>query len=308
MVRQSVRAAGEIQELVMNETSAPIRSFAARTLSALELADVAVWALREEVLLTPKPALVDRRGNGAHRDMDLPLLLRSAVVLKPMFVRVAEAAMKLPPGTPLRERLGRIGRDGEAAMLAATGGINTHRGAIWSLGLLCAAAASAGRACDDAAAICERAGRLARLPACASATPSHGRAAFLRHGARGARGEAEDGFPHVHDVALPALRSARCHGSSEADARLQALIALIARVDDTCLLHRGGRSALDAAQRGARAVLDAGVETVRGKAALHELERELLERNASPGGCADLLAATLYVDRLAPEECPYGNT
>jgi triphosphoribosyl-dephospho-CoA synthase len=199
----------------------------------------------------------------------------------------------------LRERLTEIGLRGEREMLAATGGVNTHRGAIWTLGLLCAARAMN----DDTATIgelCAGAARIARLPTNASVALSHGRSVFLRFGARGARGEAEDGFPHVCNVALPALRASRALGHDEIHAQLNTLLHLIASIDDTCLLYRGGAEALHVAQTGAQVVLSAGITTAAGKAALAELDRKLLALNASPGGSADLLAATLLLDRFAP--------
>ncbi|WP_205895277.1 triphosphoribosyl-dephospho-CoA synthase, partial [Metapseudomonas otitidis] len=104
------------------------------------LADRAVDALIDEADLTPKPGLVDRRGSGAHSDLHLGLMHASALSLWPCFRQMAEAALQhREVGAPLREALGRIGREGEAAMLATTGGVNTHRGAIWALGLLVAA-------------------------------------------------------------------------------------------------------------------------------------------------------------------------
>lgn len=265
-----------------------------------EIAAAATWALREEAMLTPKPGMVDRRGTGAHRDMDLALMLRSACSLEPTFRDIAECAQARPFGIGLRRRLADIGLAGEAVMLAATVGVNTHRGAIWSLGLLCAAKATTHS--DDASVLCEAAARIARLPIMATTHESHGRSMLLRHGARGARGEAEDGFPHVLEFALPALREARATMRDESLARLHALVTLIATVDDTCLLYRGGRRALELAQEGAKFVLAAGVETSEGFAALLELDRQLIEINASPGGCADLLATTLMLDRFTAED------
>jgi triphosphoribosyl-dephospho-CoA synthase len=120
-----------------------------------------------------------------------------------------------------------------------------------------------------------------------------------RYGVAGARGEARHGFPHVVGVALPALRDARESGRPERVARLDALVALVANVDDTCLLHRGGRAALRDARTGARAVLEAGGNgTAAGRRALRSLEAALLGHNAAPGGSADLLAAALFLDAL----------
>lgn len=130
---------------------------------AERLADLAVDVLIDEADLSPKPALVDRRGNGAHSDLHLGLMHASALSLWPAFKEMAEAASQFGTvGLPLREALGRIGREGEAAMLATTNGVNTHRGAIWALGLLVAAAALEPQA-NTAGALCLRAARLALL-------------------------------------------------------------------------------------------------------------------------------------------------
>ena len=264
------------------------------------LADFAVGALIDEACLTPKPALVDRRGSGAHRDLDLDTMVRSAHSLHPTFRAIADLAAAEAPSQPLRERLARIGRDGEQAMLLATGGSNAHRGAIWIVGLLCAGAAQC--AVNDVAAICEAGARIARfedryVPAAAGS--SHGARVSQRFGVSGARGEACEGFPHVVNVGWPALQRAREAGLSADHARLNALVAIMATLDDTCLLHRGGWAALDAAQRGAARVIDAGgLGQEAGRAALADLDQHLIALNASPGGAADLLAATLFLDSL----------
>jgi triphosphoribosyl-dephospho-CoA synthase len=263
------------------------------------VADLAVHALLEEAKLTPKPALVDRRGGGAHDDMDLGMLFSSAYALHPTFRDLATRAYGCAPSRWLREELAAIGRRGEAAMFAVTGGVNTHRGAIWALGLLTAAAvmAPADVLLADIAAL---AGRVASFTDCCAPTEvSHGSLVTRRYGVSGARGEARRGFPNVVGVALPALRATREAGHPERLARLDALIALIARVDDTCLLHRGGRAVLKDAQAGARAVLAAGGNaTTAGRRAVRSLETALLRHNASPGGSADLLAAALFLDAL----------
>ena len=266
---------------------------------AERLSDFAVKALVAEALLTPKPALVDQRGSGAHRDLDLARLLCSAEALRDSFRSMALHASTARDALTLREQLGAIGRQGEECMLAATGGSNAHRGAIWVLGLLTAAVALHG-ARRTLAAVATSAAHLARLPdRHAPEVPSNGSRACRRFGVQGARGEAAAGFPHVMQVGLPALRSARARGAAEQCARLDALMAIMARLDDTCLLHRGGWSAVAAAQRGARRVLArGGAATSAGRRALLALDRELVRRYASPGGCADLLAACLFLDDL----------
>jgi triphosphoribosyl-dephospho-CoA synthase len=269
-----------------------------RDLLPVALSTLAVSALIEEAELTPKPALVDRNSNGAHYDLDLPRLRRSALALRDGFAAMAWAAPGEKPQR-LREQIGRIGRDMERVMLTATGGSNAHRGAIWALGLLVAAAAQ-GRSGRNAARIATAAAALARLPDRFAPRPlSNGEQVRLRFGATGARGEAQAAFPHALGVGLPTLRAARDRGAPENCARLDALMAIMASLDDTCLLHRGGVAALETAKVGARAVLAAGgtAETA-GMERLHCLHTELMALWASPGGSADLLAVTLFLDGL----------
>jgi len=261
------------------------------------LADFAVTALIDEAHLTPKPALVDQRGCGAHADLDLPTMLRSANSLRGAFAAMADAAFGQEPSQSLRKTLAVIGREGERATLAATS--NTHRGAIWVLGLLTAGVAMAD-ADRTAEGIAARAAEVARYPdRFAPVAESNGSRVCVRYGVAGARGEAATGFPHVANIGLPALRAGRGGGLAEEDVRLDVLMSIMASLDDTCLLHRGGRAALTTARRGARALLEAGgASTAMGCQALFRLDAELLALNASPGGSADLLAAVLFLDQL----------
>jgi triphosphoribosyl-dephospho-CoA synthase len=265
--------------------------------AAAELADRATEALIAEALLTPKPALVDRRGPGAHRDLDLTCLLSSAASLRSGFRHMAQCAEARAPSQSLREDLGRIGREAERDMLTATGGSNAHRGAIWVLGLLIAGRMMSGESAE-AIEVADVAAQIARRPdRFALATTSNGSRVCDVYGVPGARGEAQAGFPHVVRIGLPALQRARRRGVCETHAQLDALMAIMEHLPDTCLLHRGGRAALDAAQTGARAVIAAGgSSTEEGWRALLALDADLLARWASPGGCADLLAACLFLD------------
>lgn len=262
----------------------------------IRLAGLAVAALIAEAELTPKPGLVDARGPGAHADIDLDTLHASAHALRPTFAAIARASVGQRPCQVLREDLARIGRAGEQAMLQATGGANTHRGAIWTLGLLTSAlviegaAATPDRVCRTAGAIARHADRNAPISA------SNGSQVCARYHVQGARGEAEDGFPHVR-LALAALQDGRRAGVGETVARLDALIAVMATLDDTCVLHRGGRRALRVTRLGARAVRRAGgAGTPAGHVALLAVDRRLLALNASPGGAADMLAGALLLD------------
>jgi triphosphoribosyl-dephospho-CoA synthase len=266
----------------------------------LELATMSVWALVEGAELTPKPALVDRRGGGAQSGLDLIRLRRAATALKDGFAAIARTSgSALRPSEPLREELGLIGRTMEREVLAATAGHPAHRGAIWTLGLLVAAAARR-RPDRSAMSIAAGAAALAVMPdRFAPDLLSRGDRARLRFGAAGARGEAQAAFPHVIRVGLPALRAARARDGSEDHARLDALVAIMSRLEDTGLLNDGGRAALSAAQAGAKAVIDAGGTSSRdGWELLLKLDAKLMALRARPGGSATLLSATLFLDRL----------
>ena len=267
---------------------------------AERLADLAVDALIDEADLSPKPALVDRRGNGAHTDLHLGLMHASALSLWPAFKEMAQAASEFGEvGLPLREAIGRIGREGEQAMLATTNGVNTHRGAIWALGLLVTAAALEPESTAPGA-IALRAARLALLDDRYAPHPlSHGAQVAQRYGARGAREEAQLGFPAVIQRALPQLKHSRAAGHGEQNARLDALLAIMTNLADTCVLYRAGETGLQTMQLGAQAVLEAGGSaSLAGRRRLHRLDEQLIALNASPGGAADLLAACLFIDRI----------
>lgn len=268
-------------------------------LAAHRLSKLACEALVDEATLAPKPGLVDSRGSGAHTDLTLAMMCRSAHALRPAFFHMALQAHGKNVSLPLREALGDIGRRGEAAMLHETGGVNTHRGAIWALGLLVAAAAM-DLSERTPQAIATRAAAIAQLPD-RHIPPQVRKGAQVcqTYGISGARGEAQEGFPHIVGLALPMLRDSRNRGCGETSSRLNALLAIMTSLPDTCVLARGGPTALADTQAGARAVLEAGgVGSFDGRRALHTLETQMLAHRASPGGAADLLAATLLLDRL----------
>src|SRR6266403_2057299 len=267
---------------------------------AMRMADLVRQALIAEAELTPKPGLVDRRGAGTHIDLSLAIMRRSAVAIEPYICLMAFVSRRSHPSQPLRERLAVIGRDAECAMLKATGGSNSHKGAIWILGLLAAAAAMQNDDNPRASAITATARKIASFED--RATPrlvSHGDVVAKRYGVTGARGEALRGFPHVVDIGLPMLHSKRASGVIENVARLDTLLSIMANLDDTCLLYRGGREALLTAKEGAAAVESAGGSgTAIGRQQLQCLDHQLLELGVSPGGSGDLLAATLFLDAV----------
>ena len=266
------------------------------------LAALATQALIAEAELTPKPGLVDQRGAGAHHDLSLPLMRRSANSLKPYFAMMAFVSAGCNIDARLREELAAIGRSAERAMYNVTLGSNTHKGAIWTLGLLVAAAALSEH--QSATRIASMAGSIARLPLRAlPASITHGEVARMRYGASGARGEACNDFPHVIHYGLPKLKERRMAGCSEQVGQLDALLAMMARLDDTCVLYRGGEEALFVVKSGAEAVLaSGGYAYASGRQRLRQLDRELIARHISPGGSADLMAATIFLDALERDQ------
>jgi triphosphoribosyl-dephospho-CoA synthase len=289
----------------------PLRLPAARLDKSLDtgvaarLADLAVASLIDEAMLTPKPGLVDMRGSGAHLDLSWMLMVRSACALRGGFAGMAGAGASIADPLQLRRRIGALGREAEAAMMAATSGVNTHRGAIWALGLLVTAAACLHGAAPDAEAIARQAGALASIhdPDAPAQTGHKGERACQEHGVGGARGQARAGFPAVVGHALPMLRLSRARGDGEPQARVNALLAVMAGLDDTCLLARGGRRALEATKAGARRVLAlGGIATPNGRRALDALEARMRALHVSPGGAADLLAACLLLDSIEREQ------
>jgi triphosphoribosyl-dephospho-CoA synthase len=265
---------------------------------SMRLASLAREALIAEAELTPKPALVDWRGSGAHHDLSLALMRQSATAIEPYFAAMASCSQGHNVDGNLRSQLASIGRSAERAMYQATQGSNAHKGAIWILGLLVSAAIRVPG--ENAREIVAVAGAIARLPDREQPKLlTHGDMVRHRYGAGGARMEASTNFPHVMRCGLPMLRNRRAKNYPEEICRLDALLSLMAELDDTCVLYRGGVEALRVVKAGAQAALDAGgYANANGRQRLHALDRELIARNVSPGGSADLLAATIFLDAL----------
>ena len=302
----------------------------ARSLSRASLHPDALGAMATRALLVeldtwPKPGLVSHVDRGAHRDMDASMMRASAEVLSPFFVQLAAAGQR---GAAMRE-LRDIGLSAESAMMRATGGINTHRGAIFGLGLLCAAAGAvstaAGAVSTAAAAVStaasvapgalgrevrERWGDAIVLGAKSAAGASGHRPGAdvrRRHGCGGAPAEAAAGFPTVYGAGLPALARGRVLAASDEEAaRVHACFALIASMGDTNLVHRGGIDGLRFAQAAAASFLRAGgVGRCGWRTEAEAIHRTFTARRLSPGGSADLLAMTLFVEAVeGPRRSP----
>ena len=268
--------------------------------TAAVVARLAVRSLYQELALYPKPGLVSLVDNGSHDDMDASTFVRSLFALRRYFLDIALAGSRGAGFEVLRG----LGIEAERRMLAATGGINTHRGAIFSLGMLCAAAGRVGaRARPDAlrAALLDSWGDA--LASHRGGSVSHGAVASARYAASGAREQAAAGFPAVFELALPTLQRTLAAGRGIRCARIDTLFALMAGLSDTNVYHRGGIE-------GARIVRDSAARFMaRGGTAcadwLREAEaahRVFVAHRLSPGGAADLLAAACFVHSLSSRE------
>lgn len=271
-------------------------------IDADRIADAAVDSLFKEVRTTPKPGLVDLRNNGSHTDMDVPLFLASAEALHPYFRRCARigqetAGMAPPEAFPL---LKEAGLEAEQTMYRTTNSVNTHKGAIYTLGILCAAFGSLMHSGDERPMpekilnLCMWiAGDAAREDLENAEEDTFGLRLYRERGIGGIRGEMAKGLPSV-SRALGIYRRALSNGRSANDAGVLTLLQLIAHVDDTNLWHRGG-------QEGAEYAARATQELLHGDPTLQQIEAlddAFIARNLSPGGCADLLAAVYLLHSL----------
>lgn len=265
------------------------------TRSAALIARLVANALREELETYPKPGLVSLVDCGSHPDMDAECFLSSISVLEPYFAEMAAAGAR---DCDLAE-LQRIGLAAEAAMMKATNGRNTYRGAIFCLGLL---AAAAGRqSCEPLLSlgeiVAQRWGTSIPLPAELPAS-SNGLAACHRYKLGGVRAEARQGFPSVFKIAFPLFQTIAAEVGCEA-ARVHVFFTLLELCEDTTLLKRGGLEGRDFATAEAHRFLQSGGVRNPGWMELAtSIHHAFVQRNLTAGGVADLLAATIFVHSL----------
>jgi triphosphoribosyl-dephospho-CoA synthase len=275
---------------------------------ASEIGRLAVACLYEELALYPKPGLVSPFDNGSHDDMDAGTFMRSMFALRHYFIAIAQAGA----GSASFDTLKSLGIEAEKRMLAATRGINTHRGAIFSLGMLCAAA---GYCCARKmtctpetlrAVLLIQWGEALELHASLASAPrmtqtqSHGQIAAAEHHASGAREEVALGMPSLFDVALPALRQSLNAGRPADHAQVDALFALMAHISDTNVFYRGGREgALIVRNAATQFIEHGGTGNPEWREYAMQCHRLFIHHRISPGGAADLLAATCFVHKAS---------
>ncbi len=249
------------------------------------VADLAERALRLELDTTPKPGLVDRQDNGAHKDMDYALMSKSISALRPYLTRLAvESAKEIDPA-----KIKEIGIEAEKAMLKATGGVNTHKGALFCIGLSVAAASNLASATGsvEAYSFKELVSRAAsEIP---SARGTHGAEAKRSFKAVGALENARAAYPELFTDWLPYYRSLegdpfRCH---------KTLLHIMTTLDDTNILHRRGAEGLAHAEAEAARLLEDFSES-----GLSSLNKDFIRENISPGGSADMLSLTIFIESI----------
>jgi cytidyltransferase-like protein len=313
-VRETVRlekkgnavSASRVRKAMEQGDMSTIKQLVPPTTLPYIIAHLATQALQAELDTTPKPGLVDKDNNGAHRDMDYALMQRSIDTLHPYFVKLAllGCADALPTHTSIRD----IGIEAEKAMLSATNGVNTHKGALFSMGLAVVAAAHEERkiAANEEQILKEKNGGeevlvslQTTIKALAASFPdtngTHGsKAKLLSKGTtaiKGALDNAREGYEMLFAEWLPFYIERR----KERDAYTlhKTLLRIMCDLDDTNVIYRTDLATAEEVKQEARALLDNFSE-----AALKDMDRHYTTRNISPGGAADMLSLTIFIGSI----------
>lgn len=299
-------SASRVRKAMEQGDMSTIRQLVPPTTLPYIIAHLATQALQAELDTTPKPGLVDKDNNGAHRDMDYALMQRSIDTLHPYLVKLAllDCADALPTHTSIRD----IGIEAEKAMLSATNGVNTHKGALFSMGLAVVAAAHEERkiAANEEQILKERNGGedvlvslQTTIKALAASFPdtngTHGsKAKLLSKGTtaiKGALDNAREGYEMLFAEWLPFYIERR----KEHDAYTlhKTLLRIMCDLDDTNVIYRTDLATAEEVKQEARVLLDSF-----SKAALKDMDRHYTTRNISPGGAADMLSLTIFIGSI----------
>ncbi len=271
--------------------------------------NLAYHAMMLEVHLTPKPGLVDCVSTGAHSDMNIDTFVESANSLRPYMLKFVKSGYDQYLTSPenLLPNLRKIGIEAERAMFTATAGVNTHKGMIFTLGLICGAVGwlykkestftsnriqSVIKECC-AQLVTDELEHSNKIPVTA------GEQIYRRYGLAGIRGEAAKGYPMIFDCALPTYELAIDKGLSEEQAMFKTLLTIMSCNEDSNLVHRGGLEGLEYVKSYSNSLLTScEVYDDDFEQRMQDYDKQLVERNLSPGGSADLLAATWLIAQL----------
>ena len=274
-----------------------------------DIGTIAVEAMLMEANCAPAPGLVDRFNSGAHNDMDIFTFIKSSAALGPAMYNFAAMGYTFTGELhTLLQHMRSTGIDAERDMFKATKNVNTQKGLLFLLGILCAAAGytyqqhhkiEAHAVLSNVKVICSNlvAQELGNIGNKTNLTA--GERLYLTYGVRGIRGEMEDGLPAILKVGLPAYREAKAHGVSEDQCLVHTLLSIMTEAEDTTILHRHDMDTLQRVQSDAKRILSqGGALTKEGLETIRELDKEYTAAWISPGGSADLLAATHFLYTL----------
>ncbi len=277
-----------------------------------KIASYAVESMLYEVTATPKPGLVDRSNNGAHHDMDYFTFMSSTAALHDSFDEMICLGMEysgIPVSsllTPLRE----AGKHAEEHMFLFTEGVNTHKGMIFSLGILCGCAGyilgekagnglSAETICLTAARLCQGICEKDFTGLAQKEQLTKGEQMYQDYGYKGVRGVAESGYEIVRTISLPVYTSLCDSGIPINDALVHTLLYLIKNTEDTNIVSRHNiETALYAREYAGRVLAEGGMLSEKGRQMTYQMDRDFIDLYISPGGCADLLAVTHFLYRI----------
>ncbi len=281
------------------------------------VSELCIKSILYEVSATPKPGLVDRNNCGAHKDMDFFTFLNSSSALTQIFYKCALEGYKLIGDSfeGLLSKIRPIGIDGESKMLRATGGVNTHKGIIFSLGIIAAAAGSIYRDTQEqvisSESICDRVIEMTKGISKRELEVTglkrkltYGEMLYKKYGIKGIRGEVESGFMTVRKASLPIIKELMKDKNHHLnDVLVQTLLHLISHTEDSNVLGRHDINTLEFVKSEAtKALKMGGIFTEEGRVFLESMDKSFIQKNISPGGSADLLAVTLILYFLEGKE------
>lgn len=272
-----------------------------------------------EVSAVPKPGLVDRNNSGAHSDMDFFSFMSSSAAIAYIFYECALKGVEFNSSNycELLNRIRPIGIEGEKRMLVATNGVNTHKGLVFSLGIISAVAGSLYRENKkpliSSEEVCNRVEELTsgitdrELKGLnKNQELTNGEKLYVKYGIKGIRGEVESGFKTVRKFALPKIKEYFAKGKSINDTLVQVLFHLMSETDDSNVLGRHDMKTLNYIKKRADIALGlGGIFTKEGRRYIEEMDEDFIEKNISPGGSADLLAVTIMLYLLESKKISF---
>lgn len=272
---------------------------------------LAYLSLLEEVYTSPKPGLVDLYSAGAHKDMDYKTFERSAAAIKPFFVAMSCQGMLMADDPRLIFlSIRKTGMAAEKAMYQATGGVNTHKGLIFNLGILCAAAGNCLKkweriTLEQLLSIEQKMVKdtlereILEIQKGKANSNSNGEKNLLKYGSLGARGEAISGYESVRRISLPVMIKGVKEKKNWNAVKLETLFFLMSQTEDSNIIARHNPEVLKEVQELAESFLKAGgAYRENAVLALKKMDQTFTERKISAGGCADLLALTIFLFKL----------